>query len=126
MALLDGRPEVDSLARVQADVEARERVMSTGVGQGLGLPHARSSAVTGTVAALVIPAAGVDFDAIDGKPVRLVFLLVGPEGERGRHVKLLSRISRLMNREAFRQQLVAAPNADAALRLFREAEDALG
>lgn len=123
--LLDGHPAVDDLEQVRADVHARERQMSTGVGKGLGLPHARSGAVRETVAAFAVMRQGVAFDAIDAQPVRLVFLLVGPEGERSRHIRLLSRISRLMNQDDFRASLLAAETPEVALDLFREAEEAL-
>lgn len=123
--LLGSHPAVMDPDEVRADVHAREQQMSTGVGKGLGLPHARSSAVRETVAAFATTADGVDYDAIDGEPVRLLLLLVGPEGERSRHIRLLSRISRLMNQEAFRASLLAAETPEAALDLFREAEEAL-
>lgn len=123
--LLDGHPAVDDLEQVRADVHARERQMSTGVGKGLGLPHARSGAVRETVAAFAVMREGIAFDSIDARPVRLVFLLVGPEGERSRHIRLLSRISRLMNQDEFRASLLAAETPEAALGLFREAEEAL-
>ncbi|MDX1531520.1 MAG: PTS sugar transporter subunit IIA [Rhodothermales bacterium] len=116
---------VIDLARVRADVHDREAQMSTGVGKGLALPHARSAAVRDTVAAFATTAEPVEFGAIDGSPVRLVFLLVGPEMERSRHIKLLSRVSRLMNRDAFRKGLLAARTSEEALALFRDAEAAL-
>ena len=96
--------------------------MSTGVGMGLALPHARSAAVNDTVAAFATTANGVPFSAHDGQPVSMIFLLVGPEGERSRHIRLLGRISRLMNRDAFRQRLLDATTPDEALTLFRDAE----
>ena len=123
--LLDGHPAVLDLDRVRADVHARERQMSTGVGKGLALPHARSAAVSDTVAAFATTAEPVAFDAMDGEKVRLLFLLVGPEGERGRHIRLLSRISRLMNRDAFRAALLEAESPEAVLGFFRHAEGAL-
>ena len=123
--LLDGHEAVADLDQVRADVHARERQMSTGVGKSLALPHARTSAVTSTVAAFATTAKPLDFDAIDGEPVRLVFLLVGPDGERGRHIRLLSRISRLMNRDAFRAALLEAESPEAVLGFFRHAEDTI-
>jgi PTS system fructose-specific IIA component len=124
--LLEGAREVRELGRVREAVHAREALMSTGVGKGLALPHAQTDAVTDTVAAFAVTAAPVDYGALDGQPVRLVFLLVGPEGERGTHVRLLSRISRLMNRDAFRAALLQAPDAEAVLAAFREGEEGLG
>jgi len=78
--------------------------------------------VTETVAALAITREPVPFDAHDGEPVRLLFLLVGPEQARGRHIRLLGRISRLMNQDSFRQRLLAATSSDEALALFRDAD----
>jgi PTS system fructose-specific IIA component len=124
--LLEGARAVRDLGRVRAAVRAREAVMSTGVGKGLALPHARTDAVSDTVAALAVLERPVDYASLDGQPVRLAFLLVGPEEERGTHVRLLSRISRLMNRDAFRSRLLQAPDARAVLSAFREAEEQLG
>ena len=120
--LLEGAADVVDLDQVRRDVLSRERQMSTGVGMGLALPHARSSAVTDTVAAFATTASGVPFAAHDGQPVSMIFLLVGPEAERGRHIRLLGRISRLMNRDDFRRQLSEATTSDEALTLFRDAE----
>lgn len=120
--LLEGEEAVTDFGRVRRDVFAREQQMSTGVGMGLALPHARSAAVTDTLAAFATTSSDVPFGAMDGQPVRMLFLLVGPENERGRHVHLLGRISRLMNRAAFRQRLLAAATPDEALTLFRNAE----
>ncbi|MEM1043448.1 MAG: PTS sugar transporter subunit IIA [Bacteroidota bacterium] len=120
--LLDGHDEVGDLDRVRQDVFAREAKLSTGVGLGLGLPHARTTDVRRTVAAFATTAGPVPFESHDSEPVRLLFLLVGPEGERGHHVKLLGRISRLMNRPAFRDALLAAVSPSEVLDLFREAE----
>ncbi|NNF57413.1 MAG: PTS sugar transporter subunit IIA [Rhodothermaceae bacterium] len=124
--LLAGAPEVIDLARVSADVFEREAVMSTGVGKGLALPHARTPGVNGTVAAFAVTEAPVDYGALDGVPVRLVFLLVGPDTARGTHLHLLGRISRLMNDDAFRTRLTEATDAQAVLACFEEAEEHLG
>lgn len=120
--LLDGHPAVENLDDVRRDVFEREAQMSTGVGLGLALPHARTTAVTETVAALAITEEPVPFEAHDGEPVRLLFLLVGPDQARGRHIRLLGRVSRLMNHDPFRRQLLAATTSDEALALFRDAD----
>ena len=120
--LLDGHPAVTDLDAVRHDVFEREAQMSTGVGLGLALPHARTTAVSETVAALATTREPVPFEAHDGEPVRLLFLLVGPEQARGRHIRLLGRISRLMNHDPFRRQLLSAATSDEALDLFRDAD----
>jgi PTS system nitrogen regulatory IIA component len=109
-------------AQVLAAVEERESVLSTGIGLGVAIPHARSSAVrelmvVGGVAPVPIP-----YDSIDGEPVRLFFLIVGPETSAGLHVKLLSRIARLVRRDTVRQQLVEAKTPDELYRLLVDAE----
>lgn len=90
----------------------REAVMSTGMGDGVAIPHAKSDSVDELVAAFGITSDPVEFESIDGKPVRMVFLLVGPTDQTGPHLKALSRISRLMHREDFRQKLAVCQNSD--------------
>lgn len=125
IALLEGRPEVVDLAAVRTAVLRREKSMSTGVGKGLALPHAKTNAVSRTVAAMAVTAAPVPFEAIDDLPVRLVFLLVGEPDAKSQHVKVLSRISRLMNREAVRKKLAAAKTPQELLEALQEAENNL-
>ncbi len=123
--LLRGHPAVLDLEAVREAVFDRERVMSTGVGKGLGLPHAKTSAVSETVAAFATTARAVDYGAIDNRPVQLVFLLVGTEAAKTHHIKLLSRVSRLMNRDELREQLMKAADAEEVLRLFEEGESSM-
>ena len=124
-ALLDvvaTHPAVQDPDAMRQAVFARERMMSTGVGKGLGLPHAKTQAVTATLAAFAITAEPVDFGAIDDQKVRLVFLLVGTEAAKSEHIKILSRISRLLNRDAFRKRLLRARDAGEVLTILEEGE----
>lgn len=108
--------------RIYRSVMDRERIMSTGVGKGLGIPHGKVSGLEGNIivyARLVRP---IDFGSIDGMPVNMIFLVVGPEAESGTHIRLLSRISRLMNNDAFRDRLAACPDAPSIIRLCEEEE----
>lgn len=123
--LVAGAEAVRDARRLAADVRAREDRMSTGVGEGLALPHARTPAVTTSVAAFATLDPPVDFDAIDGAPVRLVFLLAGPEAERARHLRLLSRVSRLMSDPDLRARLYAATDPADVLDALRDSEAAL-
>lgn len=116
---------VEDPVRVLRAVQAREAQLSTGVGQGLAFPHARTSAVQDTVAAFVTLAAPVEFEALDGAPVRLVLLLAGPEGDRGAHVRLLSRVSRVLAQHQTREALLAARTPEEIVEVFAEAEAAL-
>jgi fructose-specific phosphotransferase system IIA component len=103
-------------------VREREAVLSTGIGHGVAIPHGKSAAVSGLRMAAGRAAEPVEFDALDGKPVSLFFLLVGPESAAGPHIKALSRISRLVRRDDVRERLVAATTAEEFLGALREAE----
>lgn len=100
----------------------RERVMSTGMGDGVAIPHAKTEGVKELVAAFGITKQEIDFQAIDGKPVRIVFLLVGPTDQTGPHLKALSRISRLMHRKEFRDRLAASRSADEVIEAITSEE----
>jgi mannitol/fructose-specific phosphotransferase system IIA component (Ntr-type) len=95
---------------LQAVLE-RERTRTTGIGSGLALPHGKSSGVEGLVMAVGRPAAPMDFESIDGKPVSLIFLLVSPLDMTGPHIQALARISRLASVDAVRNKLLAAKDA---------------
>jgi len=103
-------------------VFARERVMSTGMGDGIAIPHAKTDGVKELVVAFGISHQDVDFQAIDGKPVRMFFLLVGPTDQTGPHLKTLSRISRLMHRKEFRDSLRICFNAEEVLQAIADEE----
>lgn len=123
--LLEGHEAIDRLESVRTAIFERENMMSTGVGKGLGLPHAKTSAVTETVASFATTADPVDFGAIDDTPVRLLLLLVGPEEHKSQHIKILGRISRLVSRDGLRQRLLTAESPEAILDILREGEAAL-
>lgn len=120
--VLDGHEDIDSLDAVRDAIFDREEMMSTGVGKGLGLPHAKTPAATDTVAAFATTAAPVDFGAIDDDPIRLLLLLVGPEDHKSKHIKILGRISRLVSRDALRQRLIAADEPETVIDILREGE----
>ncbi len=105
-------------------VREREEVLSTGIGNGVAIPHGKSPSVDELVLAAGVTAEPVDFEALDGRPVSLFFLLVGPEAAAGQHVKALSRISRLLRRESFRERLAAASSPEDFYAILREAESA--
>lgn len=103
-------------------VEEREAVLSTGIGFGVAIPHARTSAVTELSIVCGVSPAPIPFDSIDGEPVRLFFLIVGPEASAGQHVKVLSRIARLLRRDSLRQQLCEAGTPEGFYRILLDAE----
>ena len=112
---------VDSML---AAVYEREQVLSTGIGGGVAIPHGKTPHVEQLILAAGVSPNAIDFDALDGQPVQLFFLLVGPESASGAHVKALSRISRLLRRERLRADLLAAPSSEAFLDVIKRSEAA--
>ncbi len=108
--------------KVKEAIFEREKIMSTGVGNGFAIPHGKTDAVSDIVAAFAITAEPIDYQSLDEQPVRLVFLLVGKDSMVGPHIKLLSRISRLMNKEEFRKKLLTAASSKEVLEIFRAEE----
>jgi fructose-specific phosphotransferase system IIA component len=109
--------------RMRAAIFEREKIMSTGVGSGFAIPHGKTDAVSDIVAAFAVTAQPIDYQSLDDQPVRLVFLLVGRDNMVGPHIKLLSRISRLMNKDDFRKQLLGAETPKEILEIFRQEEE---
>ncbi|MBI5836285.1 MAG: PTS sugar transporter subunit IIA [Candidatus Eisenbacteria bacterium] len=112
------KTEGDILSRVVR----RESMMSTGIGNGVAIPHGKSRLVESLVAACGVSPEGLDFDSVDGEPAALFILLVSPENVRGPHVKALANISRLMKEETVRAALRGAPDAESFMQVLRDAE----
>ena len=115
-------PRVRDKAKIRQAILEREKIMSTGVGNGFAIPHGKTDAVTDIVAAFAVTAKPIDYQSLDEKPVRLVFLLVGKDNLVGPHIKLLSRISRLMNKESFRKRLLEAQTPHEIIESFKTEE----
>ncbi len=113
---------VIDLEEVRHVVHEREKIMSTGVGKGFAIPHGKTNSVKETIAAFGKTAIPIDFEALDDQPVRLIFLLVGKENMVASHIKLLSRISRMMNNDLFRESLLNANTAEEIYSIFEEEE----
>ena len=109
----------------QAITEAlrdRESILSTGIGDGVAIPHAKTPLVDRLMIGVGVARPPIEFDALDGQPVELFFLLLGPETAGAAHLKALGRISRLLRRERFRDVLREASDASALHLAIREAE----
>jgi len=114
--------KVKNIDDVKESVLEREKIMSTGVGKGFAIPHAKTSSVKGIVASFGKSNNPLDFNALDGEPVNLVFVLVGQDNMVGPHIKLLSRISRMMNKDEFREALLNAKTSQEIFEIFDEEE----
>ena len=111
-----------NLEEMRNSIHEREKIMSTGVGKGFAIPHAKTNSVSEIIAAFGKIDQPLDFQALDEHPVNLVFLLVGKESLVGPHIKLLSRISRMMNKDEFREGLAKAKTAKEIYSFFEEEE----
>ena len=104
---------------IAAVVKKRESSMSTGIGFGIGIPHASTDLITEVVGALGRSKKGVNFDALDNQPVNLVMLFLVPQGQFQKHLHTLANIAKLLHKAEFRQALEQAPDADAMLQIVR-------
>lgn len=120
--LLTSGDRVIDKEKVRNAIFEREKIMSTGVGGGFAIPHGKTDGVVDLVGAIATTALPIDFESLDEQPVRIIFLLVGPESMVGPHIKILSRISRLMNREDFRNRLLAAASPSELYELIKQEE----
>ena len=123
--ILYSAKKIEDRDRVLKAVLEREKVMSTGVGNSVAIPHGKSDSVKTLSASFGVTRGPVDFEATDDRPVRLVFLLIGSQDQTGPHLKALSRIARLMSEEKFRDQLIIAKSASEVLSAIREEEEKL-
>ena len=101
----------------------REELGSTGVGYGVGIPHGKSSLVKEIMLAIAISKEGVDFDSLDGEPVHLFFLLLGPEDSEVEHLKALARIARFSKDRVFRSRLLRCKLPKEVLEVIKEKEE---
>jgi mannitol/fructose-specific phosphotransferase system IIA component (Ntr-type) len=103
-----------------AVVKKREASMSTGIGFGIGIPHASTDLIDEVVGALGRSTQGVTFDALDNQPVKLVMLFLVPQGQFQKHLHTLANIAKLLHKPDFRQALEQAPDADSMLHIIKK------
>jgi len=115
------RAEPQTVERVLAE---REQLQSTGIGEGVAIPHGALPQLETQFAALLIVPEGVDFAAIDGLAVNILFAVITPKRATGEHLKTLARVSRLLRNKGFRDRLIAAPDSKAAYDLISTEEGA--
>lgn len=120
VGLLDQAKKILDARKVMALLLEREKLGSTGIGQGIAIPHTKSDQVREIVAACGVSRKGIDFDALDGEPVHLLFILIAPLDSSGLHLKALARISRLLKDKFFRQVFREAKDPEEVLRIIRE------
>jgi PTS system nitrogen regulatory IIA component len=101
----------------------RERLGSTGIGGGIGIPHGKLKDIDNLVLGFGLSRKGVQFDSLDGHPTHIFFLLVTPENSTGLHLKLLARISRILKNDPFKAKLMDAATIDDIIAIIAEEDD---
>lgn len=101
----------------------RERLGSTGIGGGIGIPHGKLRALDDLVLGFGLSRRGADFESMDNRPTHIFFLLLTPENSAGLHLKLLARISRLLKNEEFKSQLLQASRPEEIIDIIREKDE---
>jgi fructose-specific phosphotransferase system IIA component len=116
-----GKIQAEHRDAIVGVVRKREQSMSTGIGFGIGIPHASTDLITEVVGALGRSKNGVNFDALDNQPVNLVMLFLVPQGQFQKHLHTLANIAKLLHKAEFRQALEQSPDAEAMLRVIKDA-----
>lgn len=115
-----GKIKADDRDAIAAVVRKRESSMSTGIGFGIGIPHASTDLIQEVVGVLARSRKGCNFDALDNQPVTIVVLFLVPQGQFQKHLHTLAGIAKLLHKAEFRQALEQAPDAAAMLQVIRE------
>jgi fructose-specific phosphotransferase system IIA component len=115
-----GKIKAEDRQPIAAVVKKRETSMSTGIGFGIGIPHASTDLIYEVVGALGRSKRGVNFDALDNQPVNLVMLFLVPQGQFQKHLHTLANIAKLLHKKEFRQALENATDAEVMYRIIKE------
>lgn len=115
-----GKIKPEHREAVTAVVKKRENSMSTGIGFGIGIPHASTDLITEVVGALGRSKGGIDFDALDNQPVKIVMLFLVPQGQFQKHLHTLANIAKMLHKADFRSALEQAPDAGAMLKAIKD------
>src|SRR5438094_4263364 len=113
-----GKIKAENLDAIAAVVKRRESSMSTGIGFGIGIPHASTELISEVVGSLGRSKQGINFDALDNQPVNLAMLFLVPQGQFQKHLHTLANIAKLLHKTEFRQSLEEAPDADTMYRII--------
>jgi len=119
-----GKVKPETREQIAAVVKKRETSMSTGIGFGIGIPHASTDLIYEVVGAFGRSAKGVNFDALDNQPVHLVMLFLVPQGQFQKHLHTLANIAKLLHNKDFRAALLAAPNAEEMMKIIKNPQGA--
>ena len=120
--VLAAHPDID-LSMLMGVLQEREKLGSTGIGDGVAIPHGKLVGLDDIVLVFGRSRAGVDFDALDGRPTHLFFMVLAPEASVGIHLKALARISRLLKSQVVRRELMTAGDATQVMNIITAQEE---
>jgi len=121
-ALRDSNVELDIEEVVRVLVE-REKLGSTGIGEGVAIPHGKVDGIKRVVGAFGRSSKGIDFDSLDGTPVKLFFLLLAPTDSTGSHLKALAKASKMLKSQPLRDRLLQASDREEVIRVMKEIDE---
>ncbi len=125
LSLLEINHLIEHPEEVLEAVLDREKIMSTGVGNGVAIPHCKTAHTKEFAISLGIHPQGVDFQSLDNQPARIIFLLIGPDTMPGTHIRLLSRISRIIAKKEVRDFILTCTSAEEIYRYLQSQENSL-
>ncbi|MBN2570399.1 MAG: PTS sugar transporter subunit IIA [Deltaproteobacteria bacterium] len=118
----------DVMVKSEAMVEVlleREKLGSTGIGEGIAIPHGKLQGLNNLIASIGRSKGGIDFESLDGKPVHIFFLLMAPENSAGQHLKALAKISRMLKDDNFKRDLLEADSKEDIYNIVKEKDGTL-
>ena len=122
-AVLEDEADIEDYKQFLADLIRREKQGSTGIGKGVAVPHAHEDSIRREVLAIGISKEGIDFDSVDGDPVHIMALLATPTKHQNKHMEMLAALSRVLQDEQTRSELVAAVDAATVIEIFLRHDD---
>ncbi len=123
LAIAVSKPAKTQSTEILKVLLERERLGSTGIGGGIGIPHGKLKSIESIIVGFGRSSQGVEFESLDNKPVNLFFLLLTPEGSTGSHLRALAYISRLLKNDDFKENLIKAETIDEIKEIIREQDE---
>jgi fructose-specific phosphotransferase system IIA component len=120
--VLSKRREVGSKEKLRRAVKDREKILSTGIGGGIAVPHAKIPQVKKFCAVVGISKTGIHFDSLDGKPVHVVFMIAAPENSHDEYLRILKQLAHTLKDEQYKNRLINAKDANQVIEIFSEIE----
>lgn len=111
---------VKNVESLKSAVLEREAIMSTGIGLSIAIPHAKIKDVTEFVLAVGRTLDGIDYDSLDGQPVKIIILIAAPEGQQNQYLRILARVTHVLRDDAARAKILAAATPEEIIALFKE------